>query len=77
MKFYKKKDPFVFVRFGACKPVKQKGYGSDTFHGPPAKKGFYCFPKIAQEWYLLSSIYKSQKDNFIKNFGQKLLIKVL
>jgi hypothetical protein len=32
-----------FVRYGGLSPVKQKGYGSDTYHAPPARKGIYAF----------------------------------
>ena len=45
-----------FVRFGGLSPVKQKGYttGDDAgFHTPPARKGFYAFPKGYIELFLL------------------------
>ena len=42
-----------FLRFGGLSPVKQEGYGKDTFHAPPARYGIYCFPETAMERFLL------------------------
>ena len=42
-----------FLRFGGLSPVKQEGYGNDTFHAPPARYGIYCFPETAMERFLL------------------------
>ena len=34
----------TFVRFGKLGLVKQKGFGTVSFHAPPAPKGFYAMP---------------------------------
>lgn len=53
----KGKDLTKFVRFGGLNIKKQKGFGkNNTFHSPPVSKGFYAFPKIAQELFLISSM---------------------
>ena len=63
-KFKKKspkgKDLTIFVRFGGLDLKNQKGYGRDTFHSPPAPRGFYAFPKVAQEMFLVGSLDKFQ-----------------
>lgn len=45
-----------FVRFGKLALVKQKGFGGDTFHSPPAQRGFYAMPLRYQEYFLVGSI---------------------
>lgn len=67
----KGKDPFVFVRFGGLDLKNQKGYGNKelTFHSPPAKRGIYAMPKIAQELFLVSSLDKTQKGIFKKDIS--------
>lgn len=52
----KGKDLTVFVRFGGLNVKKQKGYGKETYHAPPASRGFYAFPKVAQEMFLVGSL---------------------
>lgn len=44
-----------FVRFGGLSPVIQEGYGKDSYHAPPARKGFYAFPESTIERFLLST----------------------
>ncbi len=56
----KGKDLSTFVRFGGLDLKKQDGYGSTTFHAPPAPRGIYAFPKIAQEMFLVGSLDKFQ-----------------
>jgi len=56
----KGKDLSVFVRFGGLDLKNQKGYGKDTYHSPPAPRGFYAFPKVAQEMFLVGSLDKFQ-----------------
>lgn len=57
----KKKDLKYFVRFGGCSIKTQKGFNSsDSFHSPPAPKGFYAMPFLAQEHFLLGSMTKYQ-----------------
>lgn len=56
----KGKDLGTFVRFGGLDLKTQKGYGGDTFHSPPAPRGFYAFPKVAQEHFLIGSLDKYQ-----------------
>lgn len=56
----KGKDLSTFVRFGGLDLKTQKGYGNDTFHSPPASRGFYAFPKVAQEHFLIGSLGEYQ-----------------
>ncbi len=55
----KGKDLYQFVRFGGLDLKNQKGYkktGDKSFHSPPAKRGFYAMPKVAQEFFLLGAM---------------------
>lgn len=52
----KGKDLTKFVRFGGLDLKNQKGFGNDTFHSPPASRGFYAMPYCAQEFWLISSM---------------------
>lgn len=55
----KGKDLHIFIRFGGLDLKKQKGFksdGSGTFHSPPANRGFYAMPRVAQEFFLISSM---------------------
>jgi hypothetical protein len=53
----KGKNLNIFVRFGGTNIKRQKGFRkSDTFHSPPATKGFYAMPLCAQEFFLLGSM---------------------
>ena len=67
IKGVKGKDLTIFVRFGGLNLKKQKGYKTEwnknddmAYHQPPASRGFYAFPKVAQEFFLISSIDKFQ-----------------
>lgn len=60
----KGKDLFTFVRFGGLDLKNQKGYKKQNFHSPPTSRGFYAFPKIAQEMFLVSSLAVTQPDNY-------------
>ena len=64
----KGKDLNVFVRFGGLDLKTQSGYTSDpkTFHSPPASRGFYAMPKVAQERFLIGSIDKYQPGTMPK-----------
>ena len=64
----KGKDLYTFVRFGGVNLKKQKGYSPKplTFHAPPAARGFYAMPKVAQEMFLVSSIGKYQEGTMPK-----------
>lgn len=64
----KGKDIYTFVRFGGLNLKNQKGFtkDSDSFHTPPASRGFYAMPKIAQETFLLGSLASTQPDVFAK-----------
>lgn len=62
---------FTFVRFGGLDLKNQDGYLSDelcavSFHSPPAPRGFYAFPKLAQEFFLVSCISEYQPDVMAK-----------
>lgn len=59
----KGKDLCVFVRFGGLNLKPQHGYSnpSKSFHAPPANRGIYAMPKVAQEFFLIGSIDKFQK----------------
>lgn len=50
----------IFIRYGKLALVKQKGYGSGTFHSPPTQRGCYAMPYLFQELFLISSIEKFQ-----------------
>ncbi len=62
----KDKDLYTFVRFGGLNLKKQKGYKSDLpkpegfdmmwGHLPPASRGIYAMPKIAQDLFLVGSL---------------------
>lgn len=67
----KGKDIYVFVRFGGLHLKNQKGYNKNpkTYHEPPANRGFYAMPKIAQEFFLIGSLNKTQPGLFAKNSG--------
>lgn len=58
----------VFVRFGGLDLKNQEGYSKKrtTFHQPPAPRGFYAMPKIAQEFFLIGSLSSTQKHIFPK-----------
>lgn len=65
----KGKDLTVFVRFGGVNLKKQKGYSKDnpkTFHSPPAPRGFFAMPKVAQSLFLVSSLDSTQPGIFAK-----------
>lgn len=65
----KGKDIFTFVRFGGLDLKKQKGFSKedDGYHSPPATRGFYAMPKIAQEFFLIGCIDVTQPGIFPKN----------
>ncbi len=67
MKTFKGKDLTVFVRFGGLDPIKQKGYGKETYHSPPASRGFYAMPKVVQEFFLIGSLSSTQLYKFPKS----------
>jgi hypothetical protein len=52
----KGKDLNKFVRFGGLDLKNQKGFGKYGFHAPPAARGFYAMPYVAQEFFLISSM---------------------
>jgi hypothetical protein len=64
----KGKNLNIFVRFGGLDLKKQNGYTPEqkTFHAPPAARGFYAMPKVAQEFFLISSIERTQPSAFPK-----------
>ena len=65
----KGKDIFTFVRFGGLDLKNQKGFSQDpeTYHQPPASRGFYAMPKIAQELFLVGSLDSTQPGVFAKD----------
>jgi hypothetical protein len=62
----------VFVRFGGLNLKKQRGYTSEqkTYHSPPAPKGFYAMPKIAQEFFLIGGMSHYQPYTVPKHPNQ-------
>jgi len=52
---YKSNTLNRFIRYGKLALVKQKGFGSDTFHAPPAQRGFYAMPIRFQSLFLVGS----------------------
>lgn len=62
----KGKNLNIFVRFGGLDLKTQKGYGKTTYHAPPATRGFYAMPLVAQELFLVGSIGIYQKGTMPK-----------
>lgn len=62
-----KKDLTYFVRFGGLDLVNQKGFGKDTYHAPPARRGFYAMPLLAQEMFLVGSLSTTQPAQWPKS----------
>ena len=56
----------IFVRFGGLNIKPQQGFGKDNYHAPPASKGFYAMPLIAQEMFLVGSLDKTQQGTLPK-----------
>jgi hypothetical protein len=73
MKTLKGKSLTTFVRFGGVHPKKQKGFGTENYHSPPATRGFYALPLICQEFFLLSSMDKYQPGTMPKPLKGKLV----
>jgi hypothetical protein len=69
----KGKDIFTFVRFGGLDLKNQKGFSKtpDTYHQPPASRGFYAMPKIAQELFLIGSLDSYQPSSVPKKNYEK------
>ena len=72
----------VFVRFGGLNLKKQKGFGNDTYHSPPAPVGIYCMPLIAQELFLVGGLSyqkgtmpKEKKEYFVTDEGARKFYK--
>ena len=65
----KGKDIFTFVRFGGLDLKNQNGFSQtpETYHQPPASRGFYAMPKIAQEFFLIGSLSSTQPGIFAKS----------
>jgi hypothetical protein len=65
----KGKDLTRFVRFGGLEIKKQKGFNiiPKTFHSPPAPRGFYAMPLVAQELYLIGAMDVYQPGTTPKN----------
>ena len=63
-----------FIRWGNIKPSKQKGFGSDTFHSPPAKKGLYAFPEGFVETFLLGGFqFRPDRHTWVKKEDGSLI----
>ena len=70
----KGKNLNIFVRFGGTNIKRQKGFGkSDTFNSPPATKGFYAMPLVAQEFFLLGSMDVYQPGTMPKEPKRKVI----
>lgn len=69
----KGKDIFTFVRFGGLNLKSQKGFSKtpETYHQPPASRGFYAMPKIAQELFLIGSLDSYQPSSVPKKNYEK------
>ena len=57
---FKDKNLNIFIRYGGLNIKKQKWFGNDTYHSPPASRGIYAMPYVAQELFLISSLDKYQ-----------------
>lgn len=62
----KGKNLNIFVRFGGTNIKSQKGFKSTSYHSPPAAKGIYYMPLVAQEFFLIGSLGKYQKGTMPK-----------
>ncbi len=68
----KDKDIFTFVRFGGLNLKKQKGhktvnpdpkpYDMNWSHLPPASRGIYAMPKVAQDLFLVGCLGSFQNS---------------
>lgn len=74
----KNKDIYTFVRFGGLDLKKQEGFEKGdwkcSYHSPPAPRGFYSMPKIAQEFFLLGGLDQTQPGIFAKT-GENVINK--
>ena len=52
----------TLIRYGKLHLTKQKAFGNDTFHSPPAPIGFYAMPIRFQELFLVSSLDEFQPE---------------
>ena len=70
-----KNKRYIFVRFGGLDVKAQKGFSQtpETYHQPPTTRGFYAMPKIAQEFFLIGCLDKTQKGIFAKEGSDKYL----
>ena len=50
----------TFIRYGGLSAVRQKGFGKDSYHAPPTRKGFYAFVWPYIETFLLSGYTENQ-----------------
>ena len=73
MKNLKGKNLTLFVRFGGLDLKNQKGFGRDSYHSPPATRGFYSMPYVAQELFLIGSLDKFQPGTVPKPLKGKLI----
>jgi len=63
-----------FIRWGNIKPSKQFGYGEDSYHAPPAKKGLYAFPIEFVEEFLLGGFeFREDRHVWVKDSEGKLI----
>lgn len=53
--------PVKFCRYGGLSRKHQKGYGSLTFHAPPARRGYYAFVWPYIEFFLLTGYTQNQE----------------
>jgi len=63
----------TFVRFGGVNLKTQKGFGADSYHSPPASRGFYAMPLVTQEFFLISSMDKYQPGTMPKEPKRKVI----
>jgi len=74
----KGKTLHIFVRFGGVDLKNQKGYKADaskqkSYHSPPAPRGFYAMPKVAQEFFLISGM-SSYQPGTVPNYPKKKIV---
>lgn len=53
--------PVKFCRYGGLSRKHQKGYGSETYHAPPTRRGFYAFVWPYVEFFLLTGYTQNQE----------------
>lgn len=64
----------TFIRWGNLTPSKQLGYGRDSFHSPPAKRGLYAFVDGLIEPFLLGGFeFREDRHTWVRKEDGSLI----